>query len=78
MFASFISGVQRLANGNTTACIGPEGRFIEVTPDGEEVWSYQYPGDGSENLSVFRAERYPADHPAFVGRDLTPSGPIPI
>jgi hypothetical protein len=26
--------------------------------------------------SAFRAYRYPADHPAFKGRDLTPKGTI--
>jgi hypothetical protein len=26
--------------------------------------------------SAFRAYRYPADHPAFKGRDLTPNGTI--
>src|SRR5262249_12045929 len=39
-FASIISGAQRLASGNTFVTDGPAGRFFEVTPAGDTVWSY--------------------------------------
>jgi hypothetical protein len=30
------------------------------------------------NNSAFRVDRYPADHPAFAGRDLTPNGTLEL
>jgi len=42
-YSSFISGAQRLANGNTLICSGAQGRFFEVTPDKEIVWEYVNP-----------------------------------
>ena len=43
-FSSFVSGAERLANGNTLICSGVEGRLFEVTASGQTVWSYQSPG----------------------------------
>ena len=42
-YAQFISGVQRLPNGNTLICSGVTGAFFEVTPEGETVWKYISP-----------------------------------
>ena len=62
----FISGVQRLPNGNTLITEGNFGRIFEVTTEGELVWEYisdkfvVNPFLG-ENNSVFRAYRYPED-----------------
>ena len=72
LFADHISGAQRLANGNTLICSGTEGRFFEVTPDGEIVWEYTNPfystgPNGKPSNEVFRAEAYSAD---FIGRGL--------
>jgi len=77
-FGSFISGAQRLWNGNTLICCGPEGRVFEVTSAGEVVWDYHNPFGGEEQFkdehpevpphAVFRAHRYAPDHPAFKGR----------
>jgi Arylsulfotransferase (ASST) len=39
-YADFISGTQRLPDGNTLICDGPAGRFFEVTPDGTTIWQY--------------------------------------
>jgi hypothetical protein len=41
MYSHFISGAQRLPNGNTLICSGENGRLIEVTPDGKTAWRYQ-------------------------------------
>lgn len=38
--ASFISGADRLPNGNTFICSGPNGTIFEVTPEKEVVWKY--------------------------------------
>ena len=40
LFSAFISGAQRLANGNTLICSGAQGRLLEVRPGGEVVWEY--------------------------------------
>lgn len=42
-YSSFISGAQRLANGNTLICSGANGTFFEVTPEKEIVWKYVNP-----------------------------------
>lgn len=72
-YSSFISGAQRLDNGNTLICEGMQGRLFEVTPEGEVVWEFVSPFFGYEarwgnvNL-VFRAYRYAPDFPGFQGK----------
>ena len=39
----FISGRQRLPNGNTLICSGANGTLFEVTPEKEIVWKYVNP-----------------------------------
>jgi hypothetical protein len=62
-FSSYISGAQRLPNGNTLICEGLTGRIFEVTPQAEVVWEYVNPHFfdaqvfGMSN-GVFRAFRY--------------------
>ena len=73
-FSGFISGAQRLPNGNTLICAGAPGRIYEVTPTDELVWDYLNPFGGdapSTNQSgnapvtaLFRAYRFGVDHPA--------------
>jgi Arylsulfotransferase (ASST) len=63
-FSPYISGAQRLANGNTLICEGCHGRIFEVTRGGETVWEYISPhffheaGAPGLNNWVFRAFRY--------------------
>jgi hypothetical protein len=63
-FSPYISGAQRLANGNTLVCEGCHGRIFEVTRDREVVWEYVSPhfafepGAPGVNNWVFRALRY--------------------
>ena len=71
----FISGAQRLPNGNTLICSGVEGRIFEVTPDERVVWDFEntYGGDvpnspiggNAPKRALFRATRLPADHPGL-------------
>ena len=88
-YSSFISGSQRMPNGNTLICSGSTGRFFEVSNRGEIVWEYKNPvtffgvaeqGDvisqGSNN--VFRCYRYSHDFPGLEGRDLTTGAPLEI
>jgi hypothetical protein len=72
----FISGVQRLPNGNTLVCSGAPGRVFEVTPDGQVVWDWKSPftaeeGEEGDELkryptAVFRVLRYAPDHPGIA------------
>lgn len=72
----FISGAQRLDNGNTLICEGIWGRIFEVTKAGEIVWEYVNPFTTNQTKgptigtvnSVFRAYRYAADGPEIRGR----------
>jgi hypothetical protein len=78
LFADFISGAERMPNGNALVCEGPTGRFFEVTREGRIVWEYRnrFMGSapnpaGDPRLAVFRVTYVPADHPALIGRTLT-------
>src|SRR5207253_9990512 len=42
-FSRYISGAQRLANGNTLICSRANGTVFEVTPEKEIVWKYVNP-----------------------------------
>ena len=46
-YAEFISGTNRLPNGNTFICSGPNGTIFEVTPEKEIVWKYVNPARGT-------------------------------
>jgi hypothetical protein len=85
MFAPFISGAQRLPNGNTLVTAGVTGWGLEVTDAKQVVWEYknmvagpQIFMQGSDNVPVpfvFRMYRYAADHPALKGRVLKATEP---
>jgi len=51
MYATSLSGVERLENGNTLVTWGPRGTFYEVNLEGEIVWKYINPvvGNGPMN-----------------------------
>lgn len=75
----------RLPNGNTQVTSGQQGHIFEVTPSGEVVWEYVSPvsvlGALQRPLAypfhITRTSyRFAADHPALIGRDLTPGGTI--
>jgi hypothetical protein len=83
--AQIVSGWTRQPNGNALACLGDQGVFVEVTRDSTVVWKYVSPvgkdrvatqGQLPLGTSVFKIDRYPANHPAFVGKDLTPRGTL--
>ena len=42
-YSSFISSARRLPNGNTLIDEGFNGRFFQITPDGNIVWEYVSP-----------------------------------
>jgi len=71
-------------NGNITICEAMTGRFFEVDPAGNVVWHYQNPdkatiypqGTVPNSAWSYRAEKYQASHPAFVGKDMSQKGTI--
>jgi len=75
-FSAFISGAQRLPNGNTLVCEGTKGRVFEITREGTVVWDWRNPFggdapppkgvDGVPSTALFRATRYAPDHPGVV------------
>ena len=69
-YSPFISGAQRLPNGNTLITEGSGGRLIEVTVDHETVWEYVSPYWGrSFHLNmIYRAYRCPYDWVPQVSR----------
>lgn len=64
LYSPFISGAQRLPNGNTLITEGSGGRIIEVTANHELVWEYISPywGKSFKMNMVYRAYRYPYDY----------------
>ncbi|MCA8968619.1 MAG: aryl-sulfate sulfotransferase [Planctomycetes bacterium] len=85
-YSAFVSGAQRLPNGNTRICGGWIGEAFEVTPSGTVVWAYTNPvrerpvamsqGDVPTNNWLFRAPAFAPDHPAIVGKNLVPGEPL--
>jgi len=91
-YAAFVSGAQRLENGNTLITSGAKGRFFEVTNENEIVWEYWNPyvhdyklPDGTAAqptgpfiFGQFRSTHYTTDYPAFQGKELSPISPQPL
>jgi hypothetical protein len=59
--SKYISGAQRLPNGNTLICEGANCHLFEVTPDGEVAWDYVSPFKERGAMAVYRCLRYSAD-----------------
>lgn len=64
-YSPFMSGAQRLPNGNTLICNGISGVFFEVTTEKEIVWRYNsllYPNFIKQVANI---NRYPLDYPGI-------------
>ena len=62
-FSPYISGAQRLPNGNTLICEGGKARLFEVTADGEVVWDFVNPYHSpAARPSIYRCLRYAPDY----------------
>jgi hypothetical protein len=74
-YADFISGAQRLLDGNTLICDGPAGRFFEVTPEGTTLWQYVNPYPSPWLHRVFKIQYIPPQEqpPAVPDLDCTGS-----
>lgn len=89
-YSSFISGVQRLANGNTLIDEGENGKLFEITIDKSLVWKYQNPITNNGVVTqgsvvpdaplpaLFRAYRYSKDYAAFDEQVLTANGTVEL
>ena len=73
-FSPVMSGLQRMANGNTLICEALTGRVFEVTHEGELVWDYIAPMYHDNAVlhapsnALFRAYRYTSDSPEIANR----------
>lgn len=65
--AGYISGVQRMPNGNTFINAGAIGFQREVTSSGDIVWEYEFKNEMDIDHSMFRAEKHPPDYPGLIG-----------
>ncbi|MFT7484850.1 MAG: hypothetical protein ACI9F9_000695 [Candidatus Paceibacteria bacterium] len=81
LYSAFISGAQRLPNGNTLICEGASGRLVEVTMEGDVAWEYvnECFGEAAPKSTIspstqpgalFRATRIPLGSPALQGSGL--------
>jgi hypothetical protein len=66
-YSGYISGAQRLPNGNTLICIGTRGIFFEVTSEKEIVWTYinLFPIPFFGLNQVFKIQSYSPDYPGL-------------
>lgn len=85
-YGANISGVQRLANGNTLICTGPKGKFFEIDSVKNTVWEYINPaaatiltqGSNPTGNTVFRCTLIEETHPGLSGHTLIPGNPIEL
>ncbi len=73
--SQYMSGCQRLSNGNTFVCEAGNARFLEVTQQGDVVWEYTVDDGGDDDpwggaggrggTSIPRATKYEVDHPGI-------------
>jgi hypothetical protein len=64
-YAVNLGSAQRLPNGNTLICDGPQGRFFEVTNKKEVVWAYVNQIPDPIDHHVFKICRYAPDYPGL-------------
>jgi len=64
-FAINLGSAQRLPNGNTLICQGPQGLFFEVTAEKEVVWQYTNLIPDPIDHQVFKIYRYPPGYPGL-------------
>ena len=60
-YSPFMSGAQRMPNGNTLMVQGCDKRIVEINPQGEMVMDFHIGGPGR----MHRIYKYPPDHPGI-------------
>jgi|GEM_PF-1021214 len=66
VYSPFMSGAQRMPNGNTIMVQAFDKRIVEVNPDGEMVLDFHVGGPGR----MFRVYKYAPDFPGIVALGL--------
>jgi hypothetical protein len=64
-FSPFISGAERMPNGNTVICSGGNGVVFEVTKEKEVVWHWVRPTPNLQSAvrwGIFRVHRFEQDY----------------
>ncbi len=64
-YAINLGSAQRLPNGDTLICNGPQGQFFEVTNEKEIVWMYNNLVPDPIDSQVFRIYRYGPEYPGL-------------
>lgn len=77
-FSPFISGAQRLPNGDTLVCEGVKGRAFQIDREGKILWDYWSPlggeieptkvGGKAPANALFRATWLPKDYSGLKGK----------
>ena len=75
-YADYISGAERLPDGNTLICDGPTGRFFEVTPEKTTIWQYVSPYPSPFLNRVFKIQYLPPQAPVPAVPDLKGIGSL--
>lgn len=87
IFVDFVSGANRLANGNTFITSGPDAHLYEIDAQDSLVWEYISPvqqngpvsqGSIPSSNTVFRTYRYGENHPAFATNTIRNYGPLEL
>jgi hypothetical protein len=65
-YAGYLSGAQRLVDGNTIICNGDAGEIFEVTQDGEKVWQYNNPYPDPSINHIFKVVYIPQEEPSDI------------
>jgi len=73
-FANYIGGAQRLLNGNTVICNGPQGIFLEINQDKQIIWEYTNPYPIPLINDVFKINYISADSQSPESSDLDCEG----
>lgn len=86
MYSTIKSGVSALPNGGFLICESSRGRIIELNSNQEVVWTYINPIGGATVIfpqfsvlsdfdnTVFRATKYPINHPGITSNSLNNTG----
>jgi hypothetical protein len=68
-YASYLSGAQRLANGNTLINNGAAGKIFEVNPAGTKIWQYTSPYPHPSTNGMFKV--------VYVSPEMPPEPNVP-
>jgi len=56
MYSQDFGGANRLKDGNTLICTGMQGKFLEVTPQGDVIWQWTNPYPSPNSNAVYKID----------------------